>query len=100
MDNLDDGVVLCSYQPATLFGFKGRIAMEFNDILYTKENGIATITLNRPESLNALSGGMQREWISAIGDAAVDDDVRVLIVTATGRAFCAGGNPKARETTL
>jgi len=69
--------------------------MEFNDILYTKENGIATITLNRPESLNALSGGMQREWISAIEDAAVDDDVRVLIVTATGRAFCAGGNPKA-----
>jgi len=68
--------------------------MEFKDILYTKENGIATITLNRPESLNALSGGIQREWISAIEDAAGDDDVRVLIVTAEGRAFCAGGNPR------
>ena len=69
--------------------------MEFKDILFTKENGIGTITLNRPQTLNDLTPRMQQEWIRAIADAANDDEVRVLVVTGAGRAFCAGGNPRA-----
>jgi len=64
--------------------------MEFRDIIYTKEDGIATITLNRPKALNALTQTMQQEWVAALEDAAVDDDVRVVVVTGAGRAFCAG----------
>jgi len=64
--------------------------MEFQDIIYTKEEGIATITLNRPQALNALTPTLQQEWIAAIEDASHDDEVRVLVVTGAGRAFCAG----------
>jgi len=64
--------------------------MEFQDIIYTKEDGIATITLNRPQALNALTPTMQQEWSMAIQDASYDDEVRVLVVTGAGRAFCAG----------
>ncbi|KKK70333.1 hypothetical protein LCGC14_2925030 [marine sediment metagenome] len=53
--------------------------MEFKDTLYTKEDGIATITLNRPQALNALTSRMHHEWIRAIEDAARDDEVRVLV---------------------
>ncbi|MBE0415707.1 MAG: enoyl-CoA hydratase/isomerase family protein [Dehalococcoidia bacterium] len=64
--------------------------MEFKDIIYTKEEGIATITLNRPQALNALTQRMQQEWLAAIEDAKRDEGVRVLVVTGAGRAFCAG----------
>ena len=68
--------------------------MEFQDILYSKENGIATITLNRPETMNASSDKMQEEWQAALQDASQDDEVKVIVVTGAGRAFCAGGNPR------
>jgi len=71
--------------------------MELRDILYTREDGIATITLNQPQTLNALTTRMQQEWIRAIEDAANDDEVRVLVVTGAGRAFCAGANPRALD---
>jgi len=71
--------------------------MEFQDILYTKEDGIATITLNRPQTLNALSPRLSDEWIAAIEEAKVDDEVRVLVVTGVGRAFCSGANPRALD---
>lgn len=66
--------------------------MELKDILYTKEDGIATITLNRPQALNAVTPRMHQEWTEAIGDAKLDPQVKVLIVTGAGRVFCAGGN--------
>lgn len=68
--------------------------MDYEDILYTKENGIATITLNRPEKLNAMRGKTTGEIRSAIEDTASDMDVRVLVVTGAGRAFCAGVDMK------
>jgi len=68
--------------------------MEFQDIIYTKEDGIATITLNRPETLNALADTMTREWVAAIEDAKKDDLVKVLVVTGAGRGFCSGANPR------
>jgi enoyl-CoA hydratase/carnithine racemase len=68
--------------------------MESQDVLYTKEDGIATITLNRPETLNALTPAMTGEWIAAIEDAKKDDEVKVLVVTGAGRGFCSGENPR------
>ena len=69
--------------------------MEFQDIVYAKEDGIATITLNRPETLNALTPTMTAEWIAAIEDAKKDDTVKVLVVTGVGRGFCSGENPRS-----
>ena len=64
------------------------------DVLYSKEEGIATITLNRPDSLNALSEEMIDMWVEAIEDAKKDDSVKVLVVTGAGRGFCSGMNVK------
>jgi enoyl-CoA hydratase/carnithine racemase len=69
--------------------------MEFQSIIYTKEEGIATITLNRPQALNSFTPMMQQEWITAIEDASRDDEVRVLVLTGAGRAFCAGMDLRA-----
>jgi len=68
--------------------------MDFQDILYTKENGMAIITLNRPETLNAFTPRMEREWLEALKDADKDPAVKVIIITGAGRAFCSGGNPR------
>ena len=56
--------------------------------------GVAKLTLNRPEARNALSSGMTRNLIEAIHWAAVDDAVRSLLITGAGNAFCSGGDVK------
>ncbi len=56
------------------------------------DSGITTITLNRPEKLNALMGHMRRDLAEALEHAGSDRTVRVVVVTARGRAFCAGGD--------
>jgi 2-(1,2-epoxy-1,2-dihydrophenyl)acetyl-CoA isomerase len=66
--------------------------MEFTQILYARENRVATITLNRPEKLNAYSETMVHEIITALGDARDDDGIRAVILTGTGRGFCSGGD--------
>jgi 2-(1,2-epoxy-1,2-dihydrophenyl)acetyl-CoA isomerase len=73
--------------------------MSYSDIIYHKEDGIATITLNRPESMNALTDKMQEEWLVALEDASQDDEVKVVVVTGAGRAFCAGMNPRQLRDT-
>jgi 2-(1,2-epoxy-1,2-dihydrophenyl)acetyl-CoA isomerase len=55
-------------------------------------NGIATITLNRPEKLNAFYGRMRRDLAEALEEAGADSSVRTVVVTGAGRAFCAGGD--------
>jgi 2-(1,2-epoxy-1,2-dihydrophenyl)acetyl-CoA isomerase len=65
---------------------------EFREIIYTKENRVATITLNRPAKLNAYSEVMVHEIIAALSNARDDDEVRAVIVTGTGRGFCSGGD--------
>ncbi|MFQ5827019.1 MAG: enoyl-CoA hydratase/isomerase family protein [Dehalococcoidia bacterium] len=65
--------------------------MAYETIIYQSEKGIATITLNRPHKLNALSMDSYRETIKALEEAEADPKVRVLILTGAGdRAFCAG----------
>ena len=62
------------------------------DLLYEVKDHIATITLNRPDKLNAFTGPMIDAWAGALGEAQADDHVHVVIVTGAGRAFCAGGD--------
>ena len=56
------------------------------------DSGIARITLNRPDRLNALNDQMQIEIADAVAEADADPNIRVLIITGSGRAFCAGGD--------
>jgi len=64
----------------------------FNDIIYAVEDGVLTITLNRPDKLNAFTERMRDELIAAFDKADADDAVRAVIVTGAGRAFCAGAD--------
>ncbi|HYW63122.1 MAG TPA: crotonase/enoyl-CoA hydratase family protein [Bradyrhizobium sp.] len=66
--------------------------MAYQTITYEVAEQILTITLNRPEKLNAFTGVMQRELVDAFDAADKDDDVRAIIVTGAGRAFCAGAD--------
>ncbi len=67
--------------------------MEYSEILYDVDEGIATITLHRPDRMNAFTGTMMRELLDAFDRVDADDDVRVVIVTGAGdRAFCAGAD--------
>ena len=62
----------------------------YDDLLYEKEGHLATITLNRPERLNAISGPMLRSFSHALVECDRDPDVRAVIITGAGRGFCAG----------
>lgn len=64
--------------------------MEYQDIIYDKKDHVATITLNRPEALNAISLPMLTSISSALRDADDDVEVRVIVITGAGRGFCAG----------
>jgi enoyl-CoA hydratase/carnithine racemase len=103
------GTVKASATPSRR-GFRNRVEAGYNrheciEILQHKEqimasghvlteikDGIATITLNRPEKLNAFSGTMAAELYGAFADFDRDDDVRVIVVTGAGRAFSAGAD--------
>jgi 2-(1,2-epoxy-1,2-dihydrophenyl)acetyl-CoA isomerase len=61
-------------------------------VLYERDGGVATVTLNRPGRMNALGGDLAERLLDALERAADDDDVRAVILTGAGRAFCAGGD--------
>ncbi|MCS6987426.1 MAG: crotonase/enoyl-CoA hydratase family protein [Sphingomonadaceae bacterium] len=73
---------------------------EFQEIRLEVEDGIATLTLNRPDKLNAFTGRMMHELIAAFDETDARDDVRVVIVTGAGRAFCAGADLSAGAQTF
>ena len=64
----------------------------FETLLYAVEDGIATITLNRPDKLNAFNTQMMQDMIAAFDLTDADDAVRVVIITGAGRGFCAGAD--------
>ena len=64
--------------------------MTYEHILYEVADRLATITLNRPETLNSLDEPLLEEWVDALKTAEADDDVRVVIIKGAGRAFCSG----------
>ncbi len=66
---------------------------EFKEVILEVEDGIATITLNRPDKMNAFTGQMMADLIAAFDETDADDDVKAVIVTGAGdRAFCAGAD--------
>src|SRR5712675_854578 len=74
--------------------------MAYEQIIYEVAENIATITLNRPEKLNAFTGIMMNEMIDAFDKADADDEVRAIIVTGAGRAFCAGADLSLGDKTF
>ena len=64
---------------------------------YGVSERVATITLHRPERLNAWTGRMHAEYLSLLERAAVDPGVRVIVVTGSGRGFCVGADTRALE---
>jgi len=74
--------------------------MAYEQIIYEVADNIATITLNRPEKLNAFTGIMMNEMLDAFDKIDADDNVRAVIVTGAGRAFCAGADLSAGPRTF
>ncbi|MCY0955199.1 enoyl-CoA hydratase/isomerase family protein [Streptomyces sp. H27-S2] len=72
-----------------------------DDILHRTDNGVSWITLNRPEAMNAVTWDQRERVIALLGEASADPAVRAVVITATGRGFCAGadlrGAPAAGE---
>ena len=64
--------------------------MQLKDFLFEKRDGIALVTFNRPEKLNACRVSTYDEMVSILGDIQDDSAVRVVVITGAGRAFCAG----------
>ncbi len=72
---------------------------EFTDILYEKKPGVARITINRPDALNAFTTHTTKDLAEAFEDASYDDRIGVVVLTGAGnRAFCVGGDAKEAES--
>ena len=69
----------------------------YETIRFTSADGVGTITLNRPDSLNALNASMRRELLAAVKGAGRDDAVRCVVVTGEGRGFCSGADLRAGQ---
>ena len=71
--------------------------MGYEEIIYEEDDHLAVITLNRPERFNAFTAQMLDEWEDALIKANADDDVWVIMLTGSGRAFCSGGDVSMLE---
>ena len=74
--------------------------MSFETLLYDVTDGVLTITLNRPDKLNAFTGAMACDLLTAFDQADADDEVRAIVVTGAGRGFCAGADLSAGAATF
>src|SRR5450759_627644 len=67
--------------------------MSYNDIIYEERNGVATVTINRPDRMNALRMGTYGELIDALRQASWNREIGAIVLTGAGtRAFCVGGD--------
>lgn len=66
--------------------------MVYKSIILEKSDGIATVTLNRPDKLNSLNHMILQEMVKAIDDVRENDEIKVLVITGAGRAFCSGAD--------
>ena len=66
--------------------------MSYANVLLVRDGGVGTLTLNRPEKLNAFAGEMRREIADALDALEADSAIRVIVITGAGRAFCAGAD--------
>lgn len=73
--------------------------MEYETVLYEASDYVATITLNRPDRLNAITRQLQEDLKNALHRAEESDDVRVIVLTGAGRGFCAGADMKLLDST-
>ena len=64
-------------------------------VLFDRKEKIAWITLNRPQSLNSMNDALVDELHKALDEAACDNEIRTVILTGSGKAFCAGGDVKS-----
>ena len=71
--------------------------MGFEELIYEVSDRVATITLNRPQRLNALTPTMREEMLAAFTGADADPDVGAIVLTGAGRGFCSGGDVKAMQ---
>jgi len=69
--------------------------MTYECLIYEVKDRVATLTLNRPERLNALGGTLREDLFDAVTRASADPEVRVMVITGAGKGFCAGGDVKA-----
>jgi enoyl-CoA hydratase/carnithine racemase len=74
--------------------------MDYQEIRYDVRDRVLTLTLHRPEKLNAFTGRMMHELLDALERADADDEVRAIIVTGAGRGFCAGADLSAGAATF
>ena len=70
---------------------------EATAVLFEVEDGVATITLNRPDQLNAINGELSAGLMQTLRQVRARDDIRVAILTGSGRAFCAGADLRSRD---
>jgi len=71
--------------------------MDYECLLYETKDGVATLTLNRPERLNALGGTLREDLSAGLTRAIEDPEVRAIVITGAGKGFCAGGDVKAMQ---
>ncbi|MYT15347.1 enoyl-CoA hydratase/isomerase family protein [Streptomyces sp. SID4951] len=68
-------------------------------VLHTTDNGVSWLTLNRPDAMNALTPDQRERLIGRLADASADPDVRAVVLTATGKGFCAGADLRGSPST-
>ena len=69
--------------------------MPYETLIYAKDSGIGRITINRPDAMNAITPGMLKELKAAVLEAGKDNEVKVIVLTGAGKAFCAGVDLKS-----
>lgn len=88
------------YRPKERPSLGGGFAMSYETLLVDRQDGVTTVTLNRPEKRNAMSPLLHTEMTAALDDLRYDESTRVVVITGAGKAFCAGMDLKEYFTDL